>query len=74
MERNEEGSNSPGHKLCPFDKAPCIGATCAVWMAEEAICTFALIPPGYRRPPVQKPKPPKTTSGISGKFHDPLFG
>ena len=71
---NEENTLSTGNKLCPFDKNPCIGARCAVWFAEEAICSFALVPSGYRRPQAPKPTQRPAPSGISGKYHDPLFG
>jgi len=65
---------SSPEKLCPFDKKPCIRDACAVWSEENGLCAFALSP---TRPPVKKavprPKEKPGSSGLSGRFSDPLF-
>lgn len=66
----------PDEKLCPFDKNPCIQVRCAVWAVDEQFCAFALIP---RMPPgpgsqVRRQKEHPVSSGLSGKYKDPLFG
>lgn len=61
-------------KLCPFDKKECIRIRCAIWAAEEDACALALISRGERRQGGQvRPKERSVSSGLSGKYRDPLF-
>jgi hypothetical protein len=63
------------HKLCPFDKKPCIGAHCAVWDENLSNCAFALTNRSMSPSPIKpKQKEPSVSSGLSGKYRDPLFG
>jgi hypothetical protein len=68
----------PLEKVCPFDKNPCIGAECAIWSEDSRVCALALIPQLIPRQasgtvkPVRRKETP-SSSGISGKFRDPLF-
>ena len=67
--------SEPLEKLCPFDKKPCIGRHCAVWSDEDRICALALIPRMISRPATRVThKEQPVSSGLSGKFKDPLFG
>lgn len=61
-------------KLCPFDKEPCIRDNCAVWAENEELCSFALIPYGGKQviAPL-KPREKPVSSGLSGRYRDPLF-
>lgn len=68
---------SSSEKLCPFDKKPCITTQCAIWSTEYGLCALALIPAGIsgKKPASSAPraKEKMSSSGISGKFKDPLF-
>jgi len=66
-------------KLCPFDKEHCIRGRCAVWNQEFEMCSFAIMP--ARMPIKEAPKGDVSglvkdlpvSSGLSGKYRDPLF-
>jgi len=64
-------------KLCPFDKEPCIRDACAVWSSDKGVCAFALIPAalsGVKPAPRSEQKRERSSSsGLSGRFKDPLF-
>ncbi|MDD1729962.1 MAG: hypothetical protein LUQ50_12945 [Methanospirillum sp.] len=64
----------PPEKLCPFDKDPCIMVRCAIWDPDEEVCSLALIPSVIRGNRPSKKLQEKTgSSGLSGRFRDPLF-
>ncbi|PWR73007.1 hypothetical protein [Methanospirillum lacunae] len=68
---------SSSEKLCPFDKKPCITALCAIWSQDNGLCALALIPAviSGNKPASSAPraKEKMASSGLSGKFKDPLF-
>jgi hypothetical protein len=71
---------SSSEKLCPFDKKPCITALCAIWSAENGMCALALIPAAISgnktassTSSAPRAKEKMASSGLSGKFRDPLF-
>ncbi|HWQ64686.1 MAG TPA: hypothetical protein VN429_09755 [Methanospirillum sp.] len=68
---------SSSEKLCPFDKKPCITAPCAIWSTENGMCALALIPAAISgmKPAssASRAKEKMASSGLSGKFRDPLF-
>ena len=66
--------NETEEKLCPFDKKECIRMRCAIWSVDEGTCDLALITLAVQQQGGQvRPKERKVSSGLSGKYRDPLF-
>ncbi|PKL60066.1 MAG: hypothetical protein CVV33_04610 [Methanomicrobiales archaeon HGW-Methanomicrobiales-4] len=71
---NGKNMNGTEEKLCPFDKKECIRMRCAIWATDEGTCSLALISQTVQRQGGQtRAKERSVSSGLSGKYRDPLF-